>query len=125
MPMNVSVGVKIPANNRSGNIRCAVNRQVSRGSVEHAGKTCTRSTGGVQVDSLLHIRIGRADPIELQVPGEPALVDDVCSLRPEIAVEEHLEMYMLRNHDRRTDAGGAADVAGHVNCDIGFLRYPV
>src|SRR4030095_257813 len=112
MPAGVAVFVKCLANNRSGDIGVPVDVKIRARRVECGRKISWRCN----VNGLSCRWISRTDSIELKVPGDTTLVNNVPSFYTNIAVEINFDMYVGFNVD------AAGDVAGRVNCNVSLGR---
>ncbi len=108
MPAGVAVFVKCLANNRPGDIGIPVYVKIRARRVECRRKISWRGN----VNGLSGRWISRTDSVELKVPGDTTLVNNVPSFYTNIAVEINFDMYVGFNVDT------AGDVAGRVNCNV-------
>ena len=76
----------------------------------------------IRHDGAIGRELCRTDAIELEVRGIAAGVVDVLGLCSKVAVKINLQMNVGWNVDRGPLSAAAADVAGDVNRDIGFLN---
>src|SRR6266568_6749949 len=75
MPGRITVAVKCFADNRAGEIRIPIYREVRAWSVKHGSEVARR----IDIDVLRGSRIWRTNRIILHIGGDAALVDDVTS----------------------------------------------
>src|SRR6476660_5562030 len=108
MPAGVAVFVKCLANNRPGDIGIPVYVKIRARRVECGRKISRRGN----IDRLSGRWIGRTDSIELKVPGDTTLVNNIPSFYANVTVEIDFDMHIGFN------VNAASDVAGHVNIDV-------
>src|SRR5215813_3786779 len=109
MPEGISVFVESLANNRAGDVGIAPYRSIGARGVECGRKISRR----LNIDRLSGRWIGRTDSVELKVPGDTALVNNVPSFYGNVTIEIDLDMYI------RFNVNAASNVTGHVHCDVG------
>src|SRR6476469_2320479 len=108
MPAGIAVLVECLANNRAGDVGIAVYVKIRARGVECSRKISRRGN----VDRLSGRWITRTDSIELKVPGDTALVDNIPSFYANVTVEIDFDMHIGFN------VNAASDVAGHVNINV-------
>src|SRR6266513_608784 len=88
MPAGIAVAVKRFSNYRSCHVRITVHGKVCARGVKRGHKIARR----IDVD-MLGRPIGRANAVELQVPGVTSLVDKITRFNIDVAVNEKLHMH--------------------------------
>src|SRR2546423_9738610 len=125
MPVHVSVDVEVFANDRTDDVRAAVDGEIGGWRIKNSGKSRAGTATRIQIDCLLNAGIGGTDAVDLKISCETAVVYAVRSLGAEISGEVKLEVNVVRDGDACALARTAADIAVHFHCDVSFLGRAV